>query len=304
MNEDVIGIGALNVDRLYSVNRIAGPGDEVFIINESRSPGGSAANTIVALSRLGIKAGFLGKVGQDEDGEYILDNLKKEGVETGLVKTSTLHTGIILGFVDKAGERALYAYPGANDRFSADPSYIERLNSSRFVHLSSFVGDDALLKQKILLDELSGPKISFAPGMLYAHKGSSANVQSILKKTDVLFINRQEMLILTGKDYEDGSKELIEKGAKLVVTTLGKEGCFISEKSSTRRVPAVGIQAIDTTGAGDSFAAGFLFGILNDYPLEECGRIGAFIASECIKKMGARDGLPGLEKLYEYLDSH
>ncbi len=287
---DVIGIGALNYDRLYMVERIAGGGDEELVRSVTEAPGGSAANTIAGLSRLGARTGFVGTVGTDREGDFLLEDLKRGGVDMAGVMKAKGATGTIMGFVDRNGERALYAYPGVNDTLEIDERYGEYARSARYLHLSSFVGDRPLGAQKRLLKKLKGPRISFAPGMLYARKFHS--IESIIKRSSVLFLNLEEMKLLTGLDYKDGAGKLLEIGARTVAVTLGSDGCYVVEGGSAHAVEAYPAKVVDTTGAGDAFAAGFLYGLLGDKDIEHCAKIGNWVASRCIAKVGARDGLP------------
>ncbi|MEM2816579.1 MAG: carbohydrate kinase family protein, partial [Candidatus Bathyarchaeia archaeon] len=105
----VVGFGALNVDKLYRVNRIAGPEEESFISGYEETCGGSAANTIVGLARLGCRVGFIGKVARDREGKMLAMEFKREGVDTGgIVWAEGGRSGSVLGFIDERGERALY----------------------------------------------------------------------------------------------------------------------------------------------------------------------------------------------------
>lgn len=287
---DVIGIGALNYDRLYMVNKIAGGGEEERALSVVEAPGGSAANTIAGLSRLGVRTGFIGTVGSDRKGDFILDDLKKEGMDTSCVKRAKGATGTIIGFVDRKGERALYAYPGVNDSLEILKKHITYARSSKYLHLSSFVGDRSLRAQKRLIKEAKGPRISFAPGMLYAKRFRS--IKSIIKKSSVIFLNIEETKLLTGSDYRDGAAELIGVGAEIVAITLGKKGCYVASEGKSHLVKAYPARAVDTTGAGDAFAAGFLYGLLEGRSTELCAKMGNWTASRCIARAGARDGLP------------
>lgn len=287
---DVIGIGALNFDRLYMVEKIAGAGSEEKARSVVEAPGGSAANTIAGLSRLGARTGFIGTVGRDRGGEFILSDLKKEKVDITGVKKTNGATGTIIGFVDKKGERALYAYPGVNDALDINKRQSKLAQSARYIHLSSFVGEGPLKVQKRLLGELKGTKVSFAPGMLYAKKFSK--IKPIIKKSAILFLNKEETELITGLTCQKGAKELFEMGPRIVAVTLGKKGCFVIDESGTKAVKGYNAKAVDTTGAGDAFAAGFLYSQLLGRDIELCAKVGNWTASKCIATPGARDGLP------------
>ncbi len=287
---DVVGIGALNYDRLYMVKKIAGGGEEEKVHSVVEAPGGSAANTVAGLSRLGARTGFIGVAGTDREGDFILDDMKREGVDTAGIKRAKGTTGTIIGFVDRRGERALYAHPGVNDALEINKRRVEYARSARYLHLSSFVGDKSRSAQKRLLKELKGPRITFAPGMLYTKKFHS--IKSIIKRSSAVFLNREEIGLLTGRDYQDGAAELVGVGAKIVAVTLGSKGCYVADEDGARPIKARPSRAVDTTGAGDAFAAGFLYGLLEGKDIKFCAKIGNWTASRCIARAGARDGLP------------
>lgn len=292
---DIVGIGALNYDKLYMVDNIAGGGDEELVHSLTEAPGGSAANTITALSRLGINTGFIGTIGTDKEGSFILDHMKQEGVDTTAIKKIKGATGTVIGFVDNKGERALYAYPGVNNAFEIDKKQTEYARSATYLHLSSFTGEKPLDAQKKLLKTLEGQKISFAPGTLYAEK--MENIKPIIEESSILFLNLKETQQLTGLNYRDGAKKLLKIGAQTVAITLGSKGCYIADNKKTYTAKAYTAKAVDTTGAGDAFAAGFLYGLLKEKNIQICAKIGNWTASKCITKTGARDGLPYKKEL-------
>ncbi len=293
---DVVGIGALNYDRLFKVSKIACGDEEEFIKDFSEECGGSAANTIVGLARLGLKTGFIGNVGDDYEGKKILDCFVQENVDISMIKIKKGKSGVVFGFVDESGERALYVHPGVNDYLSIGEEEIEYINKAKFVHMSSFVGENSYKEQKKLVNKIKA-KISFAPGMLYAKKGIE-EIKAIIEKSFVVFLNRREIELLTGMGYVEGSKLLLDIGAKVVVVTLGKEGCIIN---GDIKVEGFKTKVVDTTGAGDAFAAGFLYGIIRGYSLKKCGLIGNKVASMCISKVGARQGLPREKDIKDFI---
>jgi len=160
------------------------------------------------------------------------------------------------------------------------------------------VGEKSFQTQKKLLGVLpESVKVSFDPGMLYAQREFS-QLETIIKKADVTMPNFVELELLTGKtDYRTGADALIGKGTKIVAVKLGGEGCYVTDGRERHLIEAFKVKVVDTTGAGDAFCAGFLYGILNDKNLFECGRLGNFVASRCVMKMGARTGLPYTEDL-------
>ncbi len=296
---DAVGFGALNMDKLFQVHRIATVEEESFVIGFEEACGGSAANTIVGLARLGCKVGFVGKVADDREGKILLEDFSKEGVDTNSITIAKRgRSGTAMGFVNKKGERALYVDPGVNDTIKFDEISREYAFQTRFLHLTSFVGEKSFQTQKRLVEILpKNVKVSLDTGELYARKALEA-LEPILRRTFVMMPNAKELQILTKRvDYERNVEVLLEKGVKIVVVKLGSKGCYVTDGKENHLIEAFKVKVVDTTGAGDAFCAGFLYGLIHDKSLHECGRLGNFVASRSIMKMGARHGLPRLEDL-------
>jgi ribokinase len=296
---DVIGFGALNVDTLLKVDRLAGAEEESFIREYTEACGGSAANTIVGLARLGCRAGFIGKVADDHEGKLQLDCFKTEGVNTdGITVAKKGRSGAVLGFVDKKGARTLYVNPGVNSEIEPREIKWEYVSQTDYFHLSSFLGEKSFRAQKKLLSSLpSTIKISFDPGSVYAQKGFAA-IEPMIQNSHVFMPNAGELEQLTGEaDLKKGAEIILGLGVKIVVVKLGAKGCYVTDGAERLTVEPFKVNAVDTTGAGDAFNAGFLYGLINGKILYECGRIGNFVASRCVMKMGARAGLPYAKEL-------
>jgi ribokinase len=296
---DVVGFGALNVDMLFKVERLATAEEESFIENYTEACGGSAANTIVGLARLGCKVGFIGKVANDREGQMQLDCFQTEGVDTGgIIETTKGRSGSVMGFVDRKGARALYINSGVNDLVELREIKYEYISQTKLLHLSSFVGEKSFRAQKKLLSALpEGVEISFDPGSLYAQKGFAV-IEPILKNSHVIMPNAIELEQLTGEeDYRKGADFMIAMGVKIVAVKLGNKGCYVTDGNEKLSVEPFKVKAIDTTGAGDAFDAGFLYGLIQNKSLYECGQLGNFVASRSVMAMGARAGLPFVKDL-------
>jgi ribokinase len=297
MKFDVICFGALNVDRLYRVNRIAGRDEESFIIDFKEAPGGSAANTAVGLARLGLKTGFVGKVSDKREGKLLLNDFKRQNVDVGGVIISREgRSGVAMGYVDTKGDRALYIDPGVNDSLEFKEIDLKYAGNTGFLHLTSFIGEKPFKAQKELVKSLHDVRISCDPGELYARKGITV-LKLMIERSFVMLPSKNELKLLTGKKYDEGSKILIKKGASIVAVKLGERGCYVTNGKESYLVEPYKVKVVDTTGAGDAFCAGFLYGLIKNKDLYECGRFGNFVASRCIEKVGAREGLPRLSDL-------
>ena len=305
---EVVGLGALNMDHIYKVERILDDGEAV-VLEAKSSPGGSAANTIYGLAKLGIKTGFSGVVGDDDDGKILLQDFQK--VEVDISRIRVKHgkkTGSVLCLSDKLGRRSLYVLPGANNLLTMDDLDLTYINQARMLHLSSFAHDRQFKVLLELIDKLDlSVKLSFAPGALYAVKGLK-NLTPILGRTYLLFINQSEIQQLTGEDVTIGAQSCLRQGCQIVAVTLGKgrrvrkttavgyirdaEHEYVIE-SGSRDIGA----EVDTTGAGDAFAAGFLYGLIKGKRLSECGLLGDIAARLSITKLGTRLGFPTRNEL-------
>lgn len=296
---DVVGFGALNLDKLFKVNLIAAAEEETFVTGSTEAPGGSAANTTVGLARLRCKTGFIGKVAADPEGEKLVEAFHREEVDTGgIITTREGRSGVVFGFVDPDGQRALYIDPGVNDTLESEEIDKKYATHTRFLHLTSFVSENPLRGQKKLLERVPEElKLSFDPGALYARLGVD-RLEPLIKKAYVIMPNSGELALLTGKtNYCKGAEYLLERGVKVVAVKLGEKGCYVTDGRETHLVKPFKVRVVDTTGAGDAFCAGFLYGLVNGSSLFDCGRIGNFVASRCIMQMGARTGLPTLPEL-------
>ncbi len=291
---DVMGFGALNIDQLFKVDKLASAEEESFIEDFKEECGGSAANAIVGLARLGCKVGFIGKVANDREGKMQLDCLKGEGVDTsGIAEAPKGKSGSVMGFVDRKGARALYINSGVNDLVEPREIKWEYVSQTKFLHLSSFVGEKSFRAQKKLLSALpDGVKISFDPGSLYAQKGFAV-IEPLIRNSYVLMPNVVELELLTGEaDYRKGADYMMAMGVKVVAVKLGSKGCYVTDGQEMLSVEPFKVKAVDTTGAGDAFCAGFLYGLIHEKSLYECGQLGNFVASRSVMAMGARAGLP------------
>ncbi len=306
---DIVGFGAMNIDHLYKVDEIVADGEQSVNGFESL-PGGSAANTIYGLAKLGVKAGFVGAIGIDDDGEELIKDFKNVAVDTSQIRIKQeVKTGSTICLSDRLGGRAIYVSPGANNLLGPEDIDLAYLSQSQMVHLSSFVDDRQFNLQVSVTEKLSiSVTVSLSPGMLYVARGLKALVP-LLKRAHIVFMNREEIERLTGDGFKSGARGIAKSGCRIVVVTLGKgldKGkagmvtAYIYDGKQEYEVESEEVTSklpLESTGAGDAFAAGFLFGFLRGKKLEECGLLGDIMASFGIRAIGARKGLPTLAQL-------
>jgi ribokinase len=320
MKMDVVGFGALNLDKLFHVNRVAHEDEESYITNKSESCGGSAANTIVGLARLGMETGFMGKVATDREGSLLYNNLQNENINTdGVLVTDNGRSGTVNGFVDSNGQRALYVDPGVNDDINTGEVELDYINSAKVLHITSFVGKSdakSIETQKSVLNEIStNVSVSFDPGRLYTERGLDF-LENFLIRTDILLINQAELKLLTTGNIADSrispekyeTQEIAEKvqleyGIEMVVVKMGDNGSYVTYNGKSHIANAFDVPCVDTTGAGDAFNAGFLHGYINGENIKKMALKGNYIASCCITEHGTTNGLPDITKLEDIINN-
>ena len=261
INVDVIGFGALNVDKLYKVGHIAEIDGESFIKGEEESPGGSAANTIIGISKLGCSTSYIGKIADDEEGDLLEYNLMINNVYlTNLIYADEGNSGKVLGFVSDAGDRALYVDPGVNDEITIDEINPLNVNACKILHYTSFVGDSFYAQKELLKTLGDNIVLSFDPGMLYVKKGVE-ELKEILERTNILLINESELKILFEDYYNeklnlsddaelsfrDLAVHVRDDGIDTVVVKRGSDGAYaINKKDEEVKIPAFECEAIDS----------------------------------------------------------
>ncbi len=311
MKPDVSIIGAAILDVL------AGPVDE-SIFNKGSLPmnstslsfGGDALNEAVVLSQLGTKVELISKVGDDEAGKRVLDFLQEKQVDVTKVKVEeALETGINIVLVTPEGERMFLTNPNGSLRKLSEADVTEQLeNVADIVCMASmFVSPllDIPAMERIFQRIKSKPGRILVADMTTAKNGESlADIACLLKYVDYLIPNETEAARLTGEtDVYRNAELFVAQGVSCVVIKRGKKGCLIRTKDKQIEIPAYAhATLVDTTGAGDSFVAGFLWGLKNGMPLEECGRFGCAVASCTVETLGANAAIMSAElpmKRYE-----
>lgn len=252
-----------------------------------RSTGGSAGNTICALAALGANPGFIGKVGQDEMGTFFGDTLRQRGVNA-LLATCDLPSGIASTFISTDGERTFGTYLGAAATLRA-----EDLSRKMFAGYNYLYIEGYLLQDHDLM--LRAVQLAKEEGLQVCLDMASYNVveaerdffdQLIVKYVDIVFANESEALAYTGKAPHEALEEIASKCSIAVVKT-GKEGSLVKKGTEVIQLLSCPVDnVLDTTGAGDFYAAGFMYGLTCGYSLEKCVQISTILATAVIQEVG------------------
>jgi ribokinase len=264
---------------------------------KSKSGGGSAANTVVALARMGFRARFIGKVGEDEEGDFLLENLRP--VETSLIRRGQ-RSGVCLVVLDRHQDRFLFVQGNANNTLTTDEIDLGARNNVSWLHLTSFVGEPPFEAQKALLNRLDpSAKVSLDPGEIYAKKGLE-EIRPLIKRCTIVFLTEREIRMLTGREFFVGAESLMRTGPSILVCKRGRQGSHVFAEGRDFEVPAVQVEAVDNTGAGDVYNAGFLAGLLLGKPLKESALFATRVAAKSVTGYG-RDQYPTREDLEAFL---
>ena len=251
--------------------------------------GGSAGNTIGALARLGAVTGFVGKVGSDARGDFLRRSLKRRGTEARLLVSPSLSTGVASTFISPDGERTFATYLGAAATLEAEELSLDMFKGYACLFVEGYlVQDHNLILRAIELAKEAGLQVCLdmaSYNVVNADRDFFAMLMN--KYVDIVFANEEEAESFAGKESEAALKELAGI-CSIAVVKLGARGSLVRKGSDVLRVEAMPVgKVVDTTGAGDYFAAGFLYGLTCGYPLEKCARIASFLSSKIIQVVGA-----------------
>ena len=298
-NIDVICVGAAVVDiPLQPVSKNIFDVDSYPLEQISMTTGGDALNEATIISRLGHKVALNSIIGQDPAGHFILDECKKEGIDTDSFKQDpALDTSINVGLVTSDGERTFVTNRnGSLWKFSLDDVDFGRFPQARLLSLASIFNSplldgDALVK---VFTKAQEHNLIICADMIKPRLNETLeDIREALSYVDYLFPNYEEACLLTGEDGLEGIADIfLGCGVKNVVVKIGKKGCFIKNATTKFNVPAVeGITAIDTIGAGDNFASGFISALLEDKPLYDCAMFANATAAISVLSVGATTGV-------------
>jgi sugar/nucleoside kinase (ribokinase family) len=305
----VIGLGNALVDILVQldsddiVNTLGFPKGSMQLIDSDAIPriaelidpysavlisGGSAANTIHGLSSLGTKTGFFGKVGKDEMGEFYMNDLKTAGVESTLLRSDTV-TGRAYTLITPDTERTFATYLGAAVEMTEAEISRELFANYQMLHIEGYlVQNTMLIEQALKMAKSEGLKISLDLASFNVVESNLEFLKRVIPDyVDIVFANEEEAHAFTGKDPENALQELGDI-CDIAVVKTGKEGSLILSEGNMIKIGVIEVKALDTTGAGDQYAAGFIHGLSLGMSMDKCGELGSLLAGTVIENYGAR----------------
>ena len=276
------GMQLINTERSQEIN------DAVSNFSKIMATGGSASNTINGITRLGMNGGFVGKIGKDDIGLFFTNDSVNNGVKPHLL-TSETPSGRCTVLVSPDTERTLCTYLGAACELEASDLNVEMFQGYDIFHIEGYlVQNHDLIRTAVSLAKQAGLKVSVDLASYNVVEDNLDFLQEIIHKyVDIVFANEEEARAFTGKEPEEALNEISEH-CQIAIVKVGKDGSYIKSGDTKIQIQSRKSNCIDTTGAGDLYASGFLFGLANNYSLEVCGRIGSLISGNVVEVIGAK----------------
>ncbi|MBI4883544.1 MAG: adenosine kinase [Actinobacteria bacterium] len=257
--------------------------------------GGSCANTMTGVASFGGRAAYIGKVSDDELGRVFGHDMRAVGVQfrPGSPVADT-PTGRCIIVVTPDAERTMNTYLGVSSLLCPPDIDLKTVAAGKVLYMEGYLFDRPQAKEAFrhaaAHAHAHGRQVSLTLSDSFCVDRHRDDFRSLVTdEVDILFGNKDELMSLYEVDSFDAAVAAVQRDCHLAVITVGAEGCYIVQREGVLTAPAESVhEVLDTTGAGDLFAAGFLFGYTRDYPLEQCAKLGAIAAAEVISHIGPR----------------
>ncbi len=300
-SQTLLVYGDVTVDIGLLIDDLPAVGLDTAATDQRITTGGAAANCAVAAARLGSRVDVVARVGDDLFSDHLTGNLERYGVGTSAVQKTEGPSPLVVALIDSRGGRSFVSSRGPASGRIPSEVYLPRLGEAKMVHLSGYSFQDPGSRSVALhlRDEARrrGIAVSLDPSALFAenYRPESGWLEGI----DYLYPNLHEATTITGRSTpQEAARELRGLGAKAVVVTMGADGCLVLDDNGAMRIPAIRkFPVVDTTGAGDGFAGGFLAVTLAGGAPAQAARVGTLVAARTISKRGGHTGSPSLDEL-------
>lgn len=308
---DVVGIGSPLID--FTINI----GDEVLeeldfkkghmhLIDEKKSkeifdkiknykiektPGGSSANTLAGLAMLGGKGALFGKVGNDANADYYISETERAGIKANLGRHDSM-TGHAITLITSDSERTFATHLGAALHFRKQDVSEDEIKSGNILHIEGYLLELPEIREAVIYAMEIAKKNNAKISIDLADPGLISRVFNVIEKivkdyADIVFVNEFEAKAFTGKEEEEALK-IIQSMCEIAVVKLGGSGSLIQKDRVTYRIPAYKTDVVNTNGAGDMYAAGVLYGIAKNLPIDKAGKIGSYASSLVVSQVSTR----------------
>jgi ribokinase len=298
MPPQVVGIGSCGIDYFAIVPRLLGADEKINADRLEIHAGGVTGNNLTQVARLGASAGWLGLIGDDESGRLIVKAFEEDGLDLSGIQTMQGEQSTFTWIpVDAQGERCIYMFPNINGKLTADQvrtHFATHIKSATHFHTEASQLPLPPIKAAMEVARGAGVRVIFdldvAPSYFaHAKLGSEQDLISALQLVDVLKPCKAAAREITGEtDYEKIAAKLLALGPKVVAVTMGADGALIASAGKMAHVPALKVNVVDSTGAGDAFMGGLSYGLLQSWDHRAVGLFANACAAICCTKVGAR----------------
>lgn len=304
--KNLLVVGSINMDVVVSVPHIPQPGETILACDVKKYCGGKGANQALAAARLGGDVCIIGKLGNDEHGKILTKNLTDNNVSIkGLMIDNESVSGTAYIYVDDAGQNSITVCQGANKKLTTEDIIKNEglFDNAEFciiqleipIEVVNFTVDLCWRKGiKVILNPAPAQRLS----------------DDILKKTYIITPNETELSILSTntiksiEDIEYGSKLLLDKGVKNVITTIGDKGSYLVNSNCSRLFKAVKVKAVDTTGAGDCYTGALSVSLNKGSSIEDAIKFASFASTLSVTKKGAQSSLPYINEVEKFMQKN
>jgi len=292
---DVIGIGRSCMDHLALLEAMPRIDSKVPMVRYRMVGGGQTATAMVALSRLGLKTAYIGKVGDDAGGRQVVDGLEKEGVDTsGVVIEKGVATPVALIFVDgETGRRTIAYLDSMNDGLTVDMVDVEKILSARCLLIDP--------QETLLGVQISGEAKRRGVTLIYDAEHKVEGFREMLSCCDYVIGSEDVVGVMEAGGPGEALEQIFSCGPKAAVITLGERGCVAVSSEGFIRKPAFSVDVVDTTAAGDAFHAGFSYSVLKGWDIEKTLEFSNAMGALACRGLGGRESLPAIEEVMELL---
>lgn len=257
-------------------------------LKKHQSSGGSAANTIHGLAHLGIKSGFVGKIGRDNLGRFFDQDMKQNSIKPILFHDLE-ETGRSIALISPDSERTFATFLGAAISLTEEDITSDIFKGFHHFHVEGYlVQNKKLIKKALRLAKSHGLIVSFDMASYNVVAENVEFIEGLIKEyVDVVFANQQEAEVFTAKKSKEAFREL-SRICEVAVMKMGLNGSLVRRGNEDYKIGIVDVNTIDTTGAGDLYAAGFIYGLCRELPLDRCGHVGAICSAYVTEVVGAK----------------
>ena len=309
MTYELVSVGVVCADVMVRPVEVIPPKGTLGLVPKLEMRlGGLAGVTASAFCQLGGKAAFLGRVGKDGFGDYLLSALQGNGVDTGGVKrVDATHSSATVVLIDEAGERTFLHHVGANAETCEQDIDLDLVKQARVLHW----GGPAIMPQLDgapmgrVFEKARALGVATSMDTCYDGKGVWLPlIEPSLPHLDIIFSSFEEACQYTGCGTPETIADFyLGYGVKIAVIKLGSEGIYVKRGGESCRLPAHRVNVVDTTGAGDASCGGFLFGWLQGWDLERCARLANAVGGLTVQHMGGAEVITGLDQVLEFMET-